>query len=164
MVGEILASLGAFKTMLDMAKALKDINDATIRNGAVIELQEQILAAQETQTAALERIRELKEEVASYETWSAEKQRYELKAVHPGAFAHVLKPAMSSSEPPHWLCAKCYQDRKKYLLQSAGFAAQSGPDSRKRMWKCPMCGAGISVHFSVSPEVPAATGVNDANT
>lgn len=39
-VAETIAGLGAFKSMYDMAKALKDINDATVRNGAVIELQE----------------------------------------------------------------------------------------------------------------------------
>jgi hypothetical protein len=53
MVAEVLAGLGAFKTMFDMAKALKDINDAAIRNGAVIELQEQILGAQVAQAALL---------------------------------------------------------------------------------------------------------------
>jgi hypothetical protein len=35
---------------------LKDINDAVIRNGAVIELQEKILAARQKQTALLERL------------------------------------------------------------------------------------------------------------
>lgn len=68
MVSEVFAGLGAFKTMLDMAKALKDINDATIRNGAIIELQEKILTAREAQSALLERIGELEEKVAGFET------------------------------------------------------------------------------------------------
>ena len=42
MVAEVFGSIGAFKAMFDIAKALKDMNDAAIRNGAVIELQEQI--------------------------------------------------------------------------------------------------------------------------
>ncbi len=46
MVSEIFAGLGAFKTMFDIAKGLKDINDAAARNAAVVELQEKILAAQ----------------------------------------------------------------------------------------------------------------------
>jgi Mg2+ and Co2+ transporter CorA len=68
MVAEVFAGLSAFKTMFDMAKGLKDINDAAIRNGAVIELQEKILAARESQSAALERIGELEKKVASFET------------------------------------------------------------------------------------------------
>jgi hypothetical protein len=44
---ELIAGLGIFKSLYDSAKALKDINDGTVRNGAVIELQEKILSAQE---------------------------------------------------------------------------------------------------------------------
>jgi len=51
MVGEVFAGLSAFKAMYDAAKALKDINDAAIRNSAVIELQEKILSAQAAQAA-----------------------------------------------------------------------------------------------------------------
>jgi hypothetical protein len=47
MAGEIFAGLSAIKTAFDIAKGLKDIDDATRRNAAVIELQEKILAAQE---------------------------------------------------------------------------------------------------------------------
>ena len=56
MVGEIYAGLGAFKIMFDTAKALKDMNDAAIRNGAVIELQEQILSAQTQQLTLVDRV------------------------------------------------------------------------------------------------------------
>ena len=56
-VAETIAGLGAFKSMYDMAKAIKDMNDAAVRNAAVIELQEKILAAQSAQAALLERIK-----------------------------------------------------------------------------------------------------------
>jgi hypothetical protein len=63
---------------MDIAKGLKDINDATVRNAAVIELQEKILAAQAEQTALVVRVGELEKEVADLKAWDAEKQRYEL--------------------------------------------------------------------------------------
>ena len=47
MASELIAGLGLFKTMLDMAKGLKDISDAAVRNAAVIDLQEKILAARD---------------------------------------------------------------------------------------------------------------------
>jgi hypothetical protein len=50
-VAEAVAGLGIFKSLLDSAKALKDMSDAVARNGAVIELQEKILVAREAQTA-----------------------------------------------------------------------------------------------------------------
>jgi putative ABC transport system substrate-binding protein len=44
-VAEALASFNAVKTAFDMARALKDIHDATERDRAVIDLQREILAA-----------------------------------------------------------------------------------------------------------------------
>lgn len=41
MIGETLGGLSIFKTMFDLAKSIKDSNDATVRKGATIELQEQ---------------------------------------------------------------------------------------------------------------------------
>jgi hypothetical protein len=89
MAAEVLAGLGAFKTMFDMAKGLKEMNDAAIRNGAVIELQEQILSAQAAQAALIERVRALEAEVASFEKWEADKQKYELKEIRPGVLVYA---------------------------------------------------------------------------
>ena len=72
MASELITSLGLFKTMLDVAKGLKNMNDAAVRNAAVIELQEHILTAQEQQSALVQEIRELKERVAEMEKWDAD--------------------------------------------------------------------------------------------
>ena len=118
MAVELLAGLGLFKSILDSAKGLKDINDAAVRNTAVIELQEKILAAQEQQMALAERVRELEEEVARYETWDTEKERYELTQVGDRrALAYTLKEGVESPEHPHQLCANCFTDGKKSILQ-----------------------------------------------
>lgn len=118
MVAEVFAGIGAFKTMFDMAKALKDINDATIRNGAVIELQEQILSAQAAQSELVERVRSLETKVAGFETWDAERQRYELKPLgQEGTFAYALKEGAAGGEPAHCICPDCYQQRQKSILQ-----------------------------------------------
>ena len=55
---DLIAGFGAFKSVYDAAKALKDMNDATVRNAAVIELQAQILNAQEQQAALIRRTSE----------------------------------------------------------------------------------------------------------
>jgi hypothetical protein len=133
MIGETFAGLGAFKTMYDMAKALKDINDATIRNGAIIELQEKILAAREAQSLLLDRVGELEEKVANFETWEREKQRYELKDLGWGAFAYMLKPGMRDAEPPHWVCTNCYEHNHKATLQCVMVPGKG------QRWTCPSC-------------------------
>jgi hypothetical protein len=117
MVGEAITGLGIFKTLLDTAKGLNDIHDATIRNSVAIELQEKILTAYEAHAALLQRVRALEEEVASLKTWDTEKQRYELVELHGGSLAYAVKESMRGSEPPHYICASCYQQGHKSLLQ-----------------------------------------------
>jgi hypothetical protein len=117
MVGEVFAGLSAFKSMFDMAKGLKDINDAAIRNGAVIELQSQILAAQEEQATLIQKVRDLEVEVARFDEWNVEKQRYELADVGNGVMAYRIKEDAQGAEPPHSICPDCYQRREKSLLQ-----------------------------------------------
>ena len=90
MVGEVFADFSAAKAAFDIAKGLKDLDDRTRRNAAVIELQEQILAAQAEQAAAIERIRHLEKQVADFEAWDAEKKRYELKNIGHSCFARML--------------------------------------------------------------------------
>jgi hypothetical protein len=117
MVAEIYAGLGAFKAAFDIAKGLKDIHDATLRNAAVIELQEKILAAQQSQATLIERIGDLEKQVADFEAWNAEKERYELKTIGVAAFAYMLKPEARRGEPPHFVCTNCYNQRRISVIQ-----------------------------------------------
>lgn len=119
MASEFITGLGIFKSLLDTAKGLKDINDTAIRNAVAIELQEMILTAREQQAAALERVSTLEKEVARFEAWETEKQRYELQEVpgHNKILAYALKPEAQGTEPAHWVCATCFKDRKASILQ-----------------------------------------------
>jgi hypothetical protein len=143
MVAEVYAGLSAFKAMFDMAKALKDMNDAAIRNGAVIELQEQILSAQQQQATLIERIGELEKEMAAFETWSAEKQRYDLKRYDPGVFFYSLKPEEAAGETSHHLCTKCYQEGKKSIIHRTGKMMVNEPTHF-----CPQCRTQFNVRLS----------------
>jgi hypothetical protein len=139
MVGEVFAGLGAFKTMFDIAKSLKDMDDTVKRNAAVADLGEQIITAQTRYSTAVEQIRELEEKLRSLETWKREKQRYELKALRVDVFAYMLKQPERGVEPPHWLCANCYEDGKKSIFQWTAETAMA-----RRVYRCPACDAKIS--------------------
>lgn len=65
----------------------------------------------------LQKIGQLEKEMARFETWDAEKERYELRDAGSGALAYALKEETRGAEPPHWICAQCYQDRKASILQ-----------------------------------------------
>jgi hypothetical protein len=114
---EIITGLGAIKTAFDLAKGLKDISDATVRNSAVIELQERILTAQATQAALVERVGELEKKITGFETWEFQKKRYQLKDFGGGTFAYELKPAEAQGEPIHRICPACFERGSRSILQ-----------------------------------------------
>ena len=73
MVGKSFAGLSALNAALDIARSLKEINDATRRNAAVIELQEKILSAQSAQFALIDEVAALQKEVVQLKAWNADK-------------------------------------------------------------------------------------------
>jgi hypothetical protein len=91
MVGEVFAGISALKTAFDIAKGLKDIDDATRRNAAVIELQEKILSAQSEQASLVDTVGQLKGRVAQLEAWDADKQRYVLTDLGGGRLAYSFE-------------------------------------------------------------------------
>jgi hypothetical protein len=158
-VSTIAGALSALKASKDIAEAMIGLRDAAAFNEKRLELQSRIMdaqssvfTAQEERASLLDKVGKLEKHIADMETWEAEKERYQLKAVAGGAFAYTLKPEMSGGEPAHWLCATCYQSRKKAFLQASGKAAMQGADVVKIRWKCFSCESEIRVHFSITPE------------
>jgi hypothetical protein len=154
-MASITAAVTGLKTATDIAVSLVKLKSSADVQAKIMELQGIIvtaqasaIAAQSDQFSLLEQIRSLKGQIANLEAWDAEKQRYELKRVYTGAFAYVLKPNASDGEPPHWLCAACYQKGRKSILQEAG-----RQEDRKR-YRCSSCQAEILVFWKYSPDSP----------
>ncbi len=99
MVAEVFAGIGALKTAFDIAKGLKDIDDAARRNAAVIDLQEKILSAQAAQSSLIQTADDLEKEVARLKDWEADKSRYQLSELRPGLVALSLEESMKNGEP-----------------------------------------------------------------
>jgi outer membrane phospholipase A len=134
MLGETIMGLSALKSALDLSKGLKDISDATIRNSAVIELQQKILDAQAAQFELVQRIDQLEKEKAALENVQAKMGRYRLVDYGAGSFAYELKPDAADGEPLHRACAKCYQSGQLSILQFSHHS--SGQD----WYDCHQCG------------------------
>ena len=105
---------------------------------ALIDLQREILTAQAQQSALIENVSKLEKEVTALKAWDADKQRYELKDLWRGFFAFIPKEGMENGEPPHAICANCYQRGFKSFLQSSGH-----PVIHDRSWDCHACKAKI---------------------
>ncbi|MBV9044643.1 MAG: DUF2752 domain-containing protein [Alphaproteobacteria bacterium] len=149
---EISLGIQALKSALSLAKEAKDLTDATAIQGKVIEMQSAILEAQgvaidarEAHAAQAERIRELETEVARLKAWHGERDNYDLKQIDGAAVAYMLKRDKRGSEPPHWLCAHCFENGKKSFLQSQGRTK----DSVHQVLKCPGCGATSATHWNL---------------
>lgn len=134
-------------------KSLVELRDISLVHTKAIELQRQILAAQEAALNAREReetliarIRALEEEIAQSKAWDAEAKDYELKQIASGAFAYTRQINTNSTEPPHWLCAKCFGYHKKSILQ---FQAQTA--DKRRVYRCPECASQVVTPWNVSP-------------
>jgi hypothetical protein len=146
-MSDVLTGLSTFKSMLEIAKGLKDMTDASARNAVAIELQEKILAAHATQTELVETATTLKSRVAELEAWDADKNRYELKEIQTGVTAYTLKEGMEDGEIPHYLCPNCYTDKTKKLLQR-----EVRNPGMVKMLVCHHCGLELIQHGMRQPE------------
>ena len=134
-------AITSLKAASDIAQGLVSLKVGAEVNAKAIELQSIVMSAQSGAIAAqseqftmLEQIRSLKEEVANAKAWKEESQRYALIQPWDGAFTYALKEDSKRAEPPHWICAKCYQESKKSILQDNG-----NPYLDKAALICPSC-------------------------
>lgn len=162
MISEITAALSGLKTALDIAQTL---NTRTAVDAVKIDLQQKIVDAMTalneaaaTHSAQAKRIDSLEAEIVQLKAWDGEKKRYELKDVYRGAFAFVLKPGMEQGQPPHWLCANCFERRHKSYLQFRG--QDQGPNGSRgetSSYGCDICKGTVKVSYRGTPaSLPAA--------
>jgi hypothetical protein len=139
----IAQGLNALKATTDIIKAMVGLRDAAQILEKTVDLNQKILAAQTAladaqmeQTALIQTIRDREEEIARLKAWETEKQRYELKdvAMGSGSFAYIIKPTAQGGEPLHCLCAYCYENGKKRVMQTTGRLLHG-----RRLWSCPDC-------------------------
>ncbi|MGJ0427191.1 hypothetical protein [Methylocystis sp.] len=155
----VSATLISLKTALDLGKAMLDAKGTIDQQKQVFELNRVILAAQESalsaneaQSALLKRIDALERKIADFETWESEKDRYRLFDVgsatgRPSVFVYALKENAGGAETLHYLCAKCFQHKKKSFLQ-----ATTRLEMRLRVHSCPECKS----EFAFAPVVQPA--------
>jgi len=158
-VAGLTASLRA---ILEITETMRDVRDAELIQTKIVALTREIMSAQSCVLAAqseridlLQSKHDLEEEIARLKVWNAEKYRYELQSVAPGAIAYVLKQSMRGNEPVHWICADCFQSGKKRFLN------ESYSDLHFVYYKCQECAGKIRIRKS--REEPLASESSDAS-
>jgi hypothetical protein len=155
MTGELAAAITSLKAAADIAKALVGLRDTAMIQSKVIELQGEImsaqsgaLAAQQAQSALLDRVRSLEKEVADLKAWDTEKEKYQLTQIGLGVFAYALKDQAGASEPKHFLCPNCYEDGRKAILQK-----ETRYPGMVDVLTCLRCGSEINMTGNASSHV-----------
>lgn len=110
--------------------------------------QSAAFAANDERAALIDRINTLEKQIAGFEAWEAEKERYQLTEIAPQMFAYVIKPEAQGADPSHWICPACFQDGKKSILQ--------GFESGTYGWQhtCPSCKLEINTGYSTVVSQP----------
>ena len=123
-VAAIAGLITSLKAAGEITAGLISVRDAAKIQSKVVELNTVIISAQSSALAAntaqfslLDRVRDLEEKIARLEGWEAEKKRYQLTDFGGGTFAYLLKPEMAEGEPPHRICARCYEEGHRSILQ-----------------------------------------------
>lgn len=139
----IQGTISGLKIAGDIAKGFLELKSIADVQEKVIELQSAILSAQSSalsanadQAAMADEIRKLKEEISRVKAWESKKLRYKLHSPWAGAMVYALKKSMSDGEPPHWICAQCYENGKPSILQYKASSSVEG------VYACP-CGANV---------------------
>lgn len=150
----IQGTISGLSTASNIAKAMLDLHVSIEVRDKVIELQSAILAAQSLalsanaqQFAIIEQIRALKEEAMKVKNWNREKKRYKLVQLKPIGFAYANKKLVKNSEPPHHICANCYEDGRKSILNI------QYERNHYCKYVCPQCKA--EIHTTAKDAFPA---------
>ena len=149
-IGAIAAALSSLKTAKDIAETMIGLRDGAAFQSKLLEFQSKLIdannaafAAQDERAALLKRISDLEKEVTDLEAWETTKQRYELKTTNGGGLAWFLKPEAQPTEEPHKICTKCYEDRKRSILQPEGRSGPAAHMGNPAKLYCPACRAKV---------------------
>ncbi len=127
MYAEIATAAASIKTFADLTSLiLKTKVDSAVTEkaiesqSAIISLQTAMLALQSEHQSLLAEKAELERRLVNVQNWEAEASKYSLQEIAPGVFVYVHDSQEDGAAPSHWLCSRCYNERKKSILQKTG--------------------------------------------
>ena len=134
-------SAGAIGNATGAAKDLRDFIRGKNRlpkevSELCLKIYDELLDAKRDQGQLEDRLRALQKELAKLDRFNAEATRYELVTTPVGSLVYALKSDDGAAQPHHYICANCYEDQTKSILQPLGSA----------VLRCPRCGKDFLNH------------------
>lgn len=145
--GSVVASA---KSAVDLAKSVKDlatadksptlVSQSSDLHDKVINLNKLILDLQDSVASLQAENAALKKQVIEHEDLQHDFEKYCLKELVTGVLVYGLKATVASAEPVHYLCAHCFTQSKKSILQLKREAISGD------IYRCHTCGSEICDH------------------
>jgi hypothetical protein len=140
MVSEINAALVTINSITALTRTVINSKvDMALREqaietqSAVIALQNTMITLQSQYQNLLDEKNELKRQLMEIQDWEAEAKNYALTEVADKIFVYASKPTEDTTTPAHWICAHCYQNKQKSIIQRTVGTISS------TIWQCPRC-------------------------
>lgn len=157
MIAELAGGLTATNALIKIVEGLNAANTQAKLNEVRVELSGKLLqvmaalnAALAAETVSADRIRDLEKEIVRLKDWEGEKKRYELKNIGGGAFGYMPKKGMDEGEPPHWLCANCFDRGHRSVLQFQKSVTDKGAPID--LYRCNDCKGELAVPYRIRPK------------
>ncbi len=114
--------MGLTKGATEVAQNIKSLVskpdlDVAATKQLVSQLLDRLIQLQAQQVAMQRAVADVAEEQRRLERFQAEAVRYTLKRTDLGAMVYELKDTDTRGEPPHCICAACYEQQVKSILQ-----------------------------------------------
>jgi hypothetical protein len=145
---EIVTLITSVKSAYEIAKGISSLKAEVERNQAIAKILEILLSAQadalsmrEDYQELLQSKEELSKKLREFEQWQQIESQYKLEEIHRGVYVYTTKNPEALGQPKHWLCANCWQEKKKSILQ-ANYHHESGAK-----YTCPRCKTEIHMKF-----------------
>ena len=165
MIPELSALVSSAKTAYDIAKGIRALQTEVDRNESISKILEILVSVQFQASSVLAMAHELEIEkhnltkkIMEFEKWSETDGQYELKEVDTQPFVYSYKKTDKDSKPAHWLCPKCFQEKKTYILQ-LHYDGDSGRD-----YICSNCKTIIKLRHGSSGFSPPRSGPSGPNS
>jgi hypothetical protein len=134
--GLMKAITGTTKRFADTREEFK-VNEVAIQlQGIALDLQSEMQMIQSDYQNVLRAKEDLEKKLVEQEGWDKERARYRLEKVGHGVFVYSLDMTQPNIEPAHWICANCYQEKKKSIIQRNPYPH----------WICPRCKISVIIN------------------
>lgn len=129
MLSLVKDAVDILKTLMDMKSDAETNSKIIALNQIILQIQQQLSEKQDENMRLQEKIKQLDCQIANLTNWDTEKEKYTVFQYPTGAIVYRPKEEGVIYD----LCATCFHNGRKTILQNNGFANRT----------CPTCGEEI---------------------